>query len=69
MVSAVEKRFRVVEVLADNRHRTIDSDLALGTARSSVALFRQLDPERKVIIEPADVCEDAAVNSLQLAMS
>lgn len=54
MKPASEIRFRVVELLANNRHRTIDSDLELGTARSSLDLCKRLDPDRKVIIEPVE---------------
>jgi hypothetical protein len=57
MTLIAEKRYRVVEILAGNRRRTIDSDLSLMTAQSSIALFRQIDPNRKVVIELANTPE------------
>lgn len=57
MALIAENRYRVVEVLASNRRRTIDSDLALMTAQSSIALFRQIDPNRRVVIELSETAE------------
>jgi len=57
MTLIAEKRYRVVEVLPNSRHRTIDSDLSLLTARSSVALCRQIDPKRPVVIETEDAAD------------
>jgi len=53
-----ERRYRVVEVLPNSRPRMIDSDLSLQTARSSIALFRQIDPSRQVVIESEDPEDD-----------
>lgn len=58
MALIAEKRFRVVEVLPNKRRRTIDTDLSLMTARSSIALFRQIDPNREVLIETAEPAEN-----------
>jgi hypothetical protein len=57
MALIAENRYRVVEVLASNRRRMIDSDLSLMTAQSSIALFRQIDPNRRVVIELAETAE------------
>ncbi len=53
-----EKRYRLVELLPNHRRRTIDSDLSLMTARSSIALFRQIDPNREVVVESEQAVEN-----------
>ena len=60
MAPANEMRFRVVEILARDRRIIIDSDLALMTARSSIELFKMLDPSRIVVIE-SDVRESRRI--------
>lgn len=60
MAPANEMRFRLVEILSRNLCVTIDSDLALMTARSSIELFKKLDPSRIVVIE-SDVRESRRI--------